>query len=188
MDSLTHIQCSWIVRSGWRVFEKLCGGVTWLHLHDPWVFHISLVRAEAAQPGENPSHLPRTLLSRWSRAAWRCHRKSPLWQPCGTGRQIQSGRLTRRRTQSQLNNTIWCTPETLPFPCLVDTYWETLTLCKSHFCTWLSTSFASTGQRNDRERWHSQSESLSVIYGHHGCLSSKHQAQQCDKGCSTWQG
>lgn len=29
----------------------------------------------------HPPHLPRTLLSRWSRAAWRCHRKSLLWQP-----------------------------------------------------------------------------------------------------------
>lgn len=29
----------------------------------------------------HPSHLPRKLLSRWSRAAWRCRRKSPLWRP-----------------------------------------------------------------------------------------------------------
>ncbi len=84
-------------------------------------------------------------------------------------RQTQSGRPTRRGTQRQLNNTTRRSLETLPFLCLADTHWETFTLCKSHFCTWLSTSFASTGQRNDRERWHSQSESLSVIYG---CLSS----------------
>lgn len=139
------------------------------------MLHISLVRAEAAQAGKqprergaagvhHPSHLPRKLLSRWSRAAWRCHQKSPLWRPWGTGRQIV--RLTDQerghRISSTQHGSAWRHVPSLPCCHML----RDIHALQVTFSTWLSTSFALL------LAWCPLSESLSVIYGHHSCPAS----------------
>ena len=69
-------------------------------------------------------HLPRRLLSRWSKAAWRCHQKSLLWQPWRRGRQIK---VRLGGHESPFHNACLRTP---PFPAQI-THGETFR-CLSH--------------------------------------------------------
>lgn len=95
--------------------------------------------ARREEKNMRPSNLPRTLLSRWSRAAWRCHRKSLLWQPWGkqADRHSQANQATDRageRDTSHLNNTTRCSLETLfPFPAKLTHTERHSRFCKSHF-------------------------------------------------------
>lgn len=49
---------------------------------DSLIFH-NVTICPIQRGRHHPSHLPRTPLCHWSRAAWRCHQRFLLWRLCG---------------------------------------------------------------------------------------------------------